>query len=145
MFANKICSEKKRIKMSIKRLLKFYFAADGINRALDNLILNEALKAEDSERGCLYFAERIAELIDVKDGLTKLWQYLDGVAETFSSEERELLETYAERGKRCAPQSKLKKVTVKFSRRLRRIKSFEREAELLGKYYNLCGVKKREE
>lgn len=128
--------------MKYRRLIKFYFSADGIDRALNNLILNEALKSADSERKAEYFAERISALIEAKSGLSSLWVYLDGVMRSFTDAEIEILKRYGEYGKRsadCRQVREIRRVTVKFARRARMLGSFAGEIGLLAKYYCFCG------
>lgn len=128
--------------MKSKQLIRFYFSAGAINRALDNLILNEALKSANFLRSGDYYAERVLALIDAKSELGALWNYLDGVMATLKEGEKAVLEFYGgmrtglsklteERAK------EVKRVTVKFTRRARRIERFEKGVRLVKKYYCL--------
>lgn len=126
--------------MNCKRILRFYFSADGLNRALDNLILRCAC---DSYRGegdaC---GQRIASLIGAKDALSRLWGYLDGVMKGFSPRERGVLEEYA--AMRCG-MSKLsegefrlvRRLAVRFFRRARSLGRYGDGIRLVNSYYAL--------
>ena len=74
--------------MKSKRLIRFYFAADELNCALDNLILQNACNTRDFVRGGEFYAERIIEIIEIKSELGRLWNYLDKVMEGFGEGER---------------------------------------------------------
>lgn len=124
--------------MKVKRLLRFYFFADSLERALDNLILKYAYTSggKEGER-C---AQILCELIGEKDKLNGLWLYLDAVASSLSEEEREILRGYA--SMRCGikrvgqdRQRAIKRSVIKFTRRAKRLCSFKEEIEIVGKYY----------
>ena len=128
--------------MKSKQLIKFYFSADNVNKALDNLILDKALKSANHTRSCEYYAERITALIGAKEELSRLWSYLDAVVSSLSERERSVLRFYAglrpglskltlERAK------EVKRVTVKFTRHARLIGRYGEGVQLVKKYYCL--------
>lgn len=119
-------------KLKTKGILRFYFAADCLERALSNAILR---KACDRAGGALDAAERICEAVGDKICLERLWAYLDGVLSTMTEEEMGALASYAagadfERRAVC-------RAAIKFTRRARRLNCFAREMRLLEKYYCL--------
>lgn len=127
--------------MKTKQIVQFYFAADSLDRALDNLILNSACRSADYERGCAYYAEKIGGLIDAKRRLGELWLYLDGVVGTLDSGEKEILRLYGRRGRGAKPSDgekrELKRVVVKFNRRARCLCRHAEGLALLKRYYCL--------
>ena len=125
-----------------KKLLRFYFGADSLERAFDNLIL---CKAYDFGADTVATAERICAVIGDKMKLERLWGYLDCVISTFSDEEKKVLSSYSAR--RDLPLSAsglraVKRAVIKFTRRARRLCEFEDCYEVLKRYYCLIGVKK---
>ena len=127
--------------MKSKQLLRFYFYADGLNKALDNLILKYAC-SEDYCRGGEFYADRICDVIWAKQRLCELWKYLDGVVDGLTAGEREVLRYYgAMRGGtgRLSEDSRreIKRVTVKFTRHARNIGRFAEGVKLVKKYYCL--------
>ena len=128
--------------MKSKQLLRFYFYADGLNRALDNLILKHACNTADYFLGGEYCADRICEIIGAKQRLCELWGYLDGIIGELSDGEREVLRYYgAMRGGigRLPEGSRreIKRVTVKFTRRARAIARYAEGVKLVRRYYCL--------
>ena len=128
--------------MKSKQLIRFYFSADNINKALDNLILDKALKSANYPGSCEYFAERILALIDAKKELSKLWGYLDGVLSSFSEGERSVLKFYGTLRTgvsklSCARVKDIKRVTIKFTRRARFIERYGEGVRLVKEYYCL--------
>lgn len=128
--------------MKSKQLIRFYFSAGSINKALDNLILDRALKSANYGRSCEYYTERILALIDAKEELSKLWNYLDGVLSSLTQKERAVLKFYA--GLRIglsklseARAKEVKRVTVKFTRHARFLGRFGEGVRLVKKYYCL--------
>lgn len=107
--------------MKAKAVLRFYFSAEKLEGAIDNLILKTALSSEESFNGekC---AEKIISLICAKQKLANLYGFLDGVLCGFDKEEIAVLRSYSLM--RCGI-SKLtderikliRKLTVRFSRR----------------------------
>lgn len=81
--------------MRSKRILRFYFAADKLNAALDNLICKYALNRDSGGRGCLFYADKIVGVIAAKDALNELWLYLDNVIKKFNSCDERVLKFYS--------------------------------------------------
>lgn len=113
-----------------------------MNEALDNLILQLALKSTDYIRGGEYCAERVCEIIEDKACLSTLWSYLDGVISAFSPREKAVLKFYAKLrvGLKRIPYEnakEVKRVVVKFTRRARNAYRFFEEIKRVGKYYCL--------
>ena len=128
--------------MKSKQLIRFYFSAGSINKALDNLILDKALKSANFGRSCEYYAERILTLIDAKKELSKLWGYLDGVISSLSERERAVLKFYAGLREGLSKLSEarakeVKRVTVKFTRHARFLGRYGDGVRLVKKYYCL--------
>lgn len=125
--------------LKVKKILRFYFFAESLNCALDNLILKLALSPlSDTENS----AERITDIITRKRALNVFWQYLDGVVKTMSEEDRTVLKSYC--GMRVGlkslgkeEQKAVKRAAVKFTRRARRIDGFFEEMRLVSGYYSL--------
>ena len=127
--------------MKVKRVLRFYFSAESLERAFDKLILSNACSSA-LVRGGYSCAEEICNLVGEKQELSKLWGYLDGVMGGLSETERLSLENYA--GMRCGikklcemKQKEIKRAAMKFTRRARRLESFDKALNLVGKYYCL--------
>lgn len=128
--------------MKSKRLIRFYFAADNLNRALDNLITYNACNTEDFERGGGFYADKIIRIIGVKSELTRLWGYLDGVMGELNAHERDVLEFYGglRVGIKKFPDEKrreIKRVVVKFTRHARFIDRYGEGLKFLKEYYCL--------
>lgn len=125
-----------------KRLLRFYFNADGLECALDNLITTYACRSADCAKGGEYCAERIISLIEAKKTLSALWGYLDGVVSAFKTDELETLKYYALlrcgiRRLDAARQREVKRVLIKFVRHVRALDRFAEGVRLVGDYYCL--------
>ncbi|MGN0817583.1 MAG: hypothetical protein ACI4L9_01320 [Candidatus Coproplasma sp.] len=128
--------------MNVKRLLRFYFSADKLNCALDNLIMRCACGSANSAAGGAACAERILELISAKRSLSLLWGYLNGVMQGFCEEDGELLLTYAYMRSGLTKLNKedaksFRRVTVRFSRRARNADRFTEGIRLVNSYYAL--------
>ncbi len=128
--------------MKSKRLIRFYFAADELNCALDNLILQNACNTRDFVRGGEFYAERIIEIIEIKSELGRLWNYLDKVIEGFGEGERRTLEFYgkARAGIKKLPDDRrreIKRAVVKFTRHARFTERYEEAVRLVGEFYCL--------
>ena len=125
--------------MRVKRILKFYFCAEKLNSAFDNLILkNASSPCADGQAG----AERICGLIWEKQQLQMLWGYLDGIIEGFSERDRASLAEYADKriGLKklsVSERNELRRAVVKFTRRAKRLYCFADGAGLVDKYYCL--------
>lgn len=127
--------------MKVKRVLRFYFSAESLERAFDNLIIKYACNSAYSYAG-YSCADAICKIIGEKKELSTLWGYLDGVIGGLSETERLSLETYA--AMRCGikklcddKRKEIKRAAMKFTRRARRLASFENALGLVGKYYCL--------
>lgn len=125
-----------------KRLMRFYFRAEELETALDNLILSRALRSAEGVRDADYYAERIIGIIEAKGQLCELWQYLDGVMATLTSADRQALEGYA--NMRCgvrkledAQRLAIKRAQIKFLRHARALDRFSDGVRLVGRYYCL--------
>lgn len=128
--------------MKRKRLLKFYFSVERINRALDNLITENALRSADHTRGGEYYAEKICSIICAKRELSLLWKYLDGIIEQFDEQEKTVLRYYGlckKGGTALSENSRreVKRVLIKFARRSQNIFRFEEGIRLVNEYYCL--------
>ena len=111
--------------MTSKRLLKFYFCADGIEGALDRLILREACKPSYSA-DALHCAERVQSLVLAKVSLSALWAYIGNVVGQFGGRDRSLLFKYALSGSgfagvEGATHNAVRRTVVRFMRRARRL------------------------
>lgn len=111
--------------MTSKRLLKFYFCADGIEGALDRLILREACDPSHCA-DALHCAERVQSLVLAKVSLSALWAYIDNVMGQFGEGDRSLLFKYALscggfEGVEGATHNAVRRTVVRFMRRARRL------------------------
>ena len=123
--------------MRTKRILRFYFSADSLEKAFDNLIINKACAPYSDS---LETAEAICSVIGDKIQLERLWAYLDGILSAFTEEERQILASYSAR---CATKSDIKAVkrtVIKFTRRAHRLEEFSDDISVLNKYFCLIRV-----
>lgn len=125
-----------------KRLIRFYFAADKLNGALDNLIIKNALNTRDYIRGGEFYAERIIDIIGIKCELSRLWEYLDKVMAGLAEGERMVLEFYGgtRTGIKNLPDDwrrEIKRTVVKFTRHARFIARYGEGVRLVKKFYAL--------
>lgn len=132
--------------MKSKKLLRFYFASEELNRALDNFIVKAAYDSGGLAGGGLIYAERICALIRAKRELGELWGYLDRVIGGLAEEERLILAKYGRmrRGISKVEESErraIRRAAVKFSRHARRLGKYTEGIRLVGEYYSLlrCG------
>lgn len=128
--------------MKNKRLLRFYFNADGLNEALDRLIFACAFKSAYGQEGGVFYAERIISVITAKNALAGLWQYLDGVMGTLREKDRETLRFYSSMrtGIKCLREEErknVKRAMIKFIRHARHAERFEEGIRLVNEYYCL--------
>lgn len=124
-------------KLKTKRILRFYFGADSLERALDNLIES---KAFDFSGDTVATAERLCAVIDEKMKLERLWAYLDGVILPFSDDDRAALLQYSQRRETPLSESErraAKRAVVKFTRKALRLGQFGEELAVLKKYFCL--------
>lgn len=128
--------------MKYKQILRFYFNADELERALENLIMMHACRSADCVKGGEHYAEKILALIEAKEKLSELWQYLDGVISAIKSDEVQVLKSYAlmRYGIRRldeAKQREIKRVVIKFTRHARSLERYPEGVYLVGEYYCL--------
>lgn len=128
--------------MKVKRILKFYFCAERLNGTLDNMITAYAVGSGACAGSCLGYAEKICGVICAKRGMNELWLYLDNIICGLTEEEKRVLKfygclrtgvnTFSEETRR-----EIKRVLVKFTRRARRLQTFENAIRLVNRYYCL--------
>lgn len=125
-----------------KRLLRFYFNADGLEGALNNLIINAACSSAYCVDGWEHYAERILAITEAKERLSELWQYIDGVISVLKCHEVQTLKGYALM--RCGikkldptKQREIKRVVTKFSRHARLLDRYAEGMRLVAEYYCL--------
>lgn len=134
-------SEKRIVK--VKRLLKFYFRADAIDDALDNVIYKQAISSADYFSDGVKVANKIAKIIEYKILLGDLWAYLDGAVKTFETSDVSVLEKYA--NMRCGiyrlcenERKRVRRVVVRFTRRITlRLSRHADAVRLVDTYYCL--------
>lgn len=129
--------------MKVKRILRFYFCADSLEKTFDGLIMKTALSA--AGKSCFPAADRLCRIIEEKGGLASLWRRLDGIISKLPSDVRADLEEYARArcgiGKSGAYDVKrLKRAVMQFRRRAQSLDGFSKGAELVDKYYCLINV-----
>ncbi len=128
--------------MNRKQLLRFYFSAEVLEAAFDNIILKYALSSADCGKCAQYYAHGIIRIIQTKDNLSKLWNYLDSVMKDLTAEERRILCFYGKRRKGTSRLSEdckkaIKRAAVKFTRHARSVDRFEEGVRLVKEYYCL--------
>jgi len=132
--------------VNYKHLLKFYFCADGLNDALDAVIVRLANSSADGFKGCEYYAERISKVIEAKSGLNELWLFLDGAIKTMNDGDVAALLSYSARRERGGAGDKTAekaehRALMKLSRRLSgRLERFAEQVKVLREYYCLVGA-----
>ena len=125
-------------KVKPKKILRFYFGAESLERAFDNLITS---KAFDFGGDTLETAERLCTVIGEKMRLQRLWAYLDSVLSSFSEADRLALKSYSSRRTFSdADHRAAKRAVIKFTRHARRLGEFEDDFVILKKYYCLITV-----
>lgn len=130
--------------MTSKKLLKFYFCADRLNDALDNLIVHSACASGYGPHSFSHYADRVIELVSAKSSLSELWRYLNGIMLTFSGEDKGVLYGYAfmRGGYSALPPERAKsirRVVVRFMRRAKGLSRYGEALSVLSKYYALAG------
>lgn len=125
-----------------KRLMRFYFKFEELERVLDNLILTWALRSAEGAKSGDYYAERIIDIIEAKRQLCELWQYIDSVMATLTSGDKQALQGYA--NMRCGVRKlddekrlAIKRAQIKFWRHARAIERFSDGVRIVGEYYCL--------
>ena len=107
--------------MKVKRLLKFYFCAEELNSALDDIIVRKAVQS-GMGAGAEECAGDILKVISAKEELAGLWNYLDGLFSSLCGEDVARLKRYAllRRGLKFLPEEESRGIhgsLMKFSRR----------------------------
>ena len=127
-------------KLKVKKLLRFYYSADGLEKLIDGKIM----KCAFGYSSCIDGAERICALIEEKSELARLWNYLDGLIKEFSEEDKSSLKRYALM--RCGLKTQppdtykgIKRAAVKLVRHARRLYDYGRAIELVNYYYCVLG------
>ena len=122
-----------------KKILRFYFGAESLERAFDNLITS---KAFDFGGDTLETAERLCTVIGEKMRLQRLWAYLDSVLSSFSEADRAALKNYASKFTAIndSERKAAKRAVIKFTRHARRLGEFENDFAILKQYYCLIKV-----
>ena len=120
--------------MKIKILLKFYFNAESLNERLNGLITYRACRAEG--RDCF---ERVLELIEDKQRLCSLMNYLETVFKKLTEEDKSTLKEYADLrigivNLKDAQRREIKRAVMKFSRKLTNIDGHTEEVRVLKRY-----------
>ena len=126
--------------MKPKKILRFYFGAESLERAFNNLIIS---KASDFGSDTLETAERLCAVIGEKMRLKRLWAYLDGVLSAFSEGDKAALKNYSSKRTASFDSAELravKRAVIKFTRHARRIGEFADDFPVLSKYYCLIRV-----
>ena len=127
------------VKLKVKMLLKFYFCADSLNKAFDNIILKRACAYGEVGRDTF---ESICALIGEKTMLSGLWSYIDAVVRAMPDGDVPLLEEYAllRTGLKCVEAERAKamrRAAVKFARRALRLENFGKEIKAVERYCSL--------
>lgn len=124
--------------MKIKKILRFYFGADSLERAFDNLINKYVLSSMSAP--CIDCASGIIDILEEKNSLANLWGYIDGVLKSFNASDLTALEEYAHL--RCglkslsdAKRKGIRRAVIKFRRRAHRLESFADSYRTVAKYY----------
>lgn len=106
--------------VKIKSLMRFYFSAGSLDRALDNIITRLALSSgQDIYGGCEEYFDKIVKVLSDKRSLAELWARLDGVMSNMTERDRATLKFYAaaRRGVKDGEKKEIHRAAVKFARR----------------------------
>ena len=106
--------------MKIKQLMRFYFSAGSLNKALDNIITRLALSSGlDVYSGCEEYFDKISKVTEDKRQLSELWARLDNILCNMTERDRETLKTYAAArgGVKDEDKKEIHRAAVKFARR----------------------------
>lgn len=106
--------------MKIKQLMRFYFSAGSLDRALDNIITRLALSSgQDTFAGCEAYFDKISKVLEDKQKLSELWARLDGVLNNMTERDRAALKRYAaaRTGIKGDEKKEIHRAAVKFVRR----------------------------
>ncbi len=121
--------------MKTKRILRFYFTAESLERAFQNLI---EINAYNCGSDAFASAEKICSVIGDKMQLERLWAYLDGVIKEMTEKDRCALLKYSSRfGVAESDRKECNRAVIKFTRRAWRIGAFAEDLAVLKKYYSL--------
>lgn len=106
--------------VKIKSIMKFYFWAGSLDRALDNIVTRLALSAgQDVYTGCEEYFEKICRVLEDKQKLSELWARLDGVMRNMTEKDNATLQRYAaaRTGIKDDEKREIHRAAVKFARR----------------------------
>ncbi|MDE7301251.1 MAG: hypothetical protein K2N47_03690 [Clostridia bacterium] len=107
--------------MKIKKYLRFYYSAGGLENRLDDFILRYALKSGEGVNNCEACFDKIQKLILDKATLAGLWARIDEVLKKMTVRDKQSLKRYAGiRGVKRLPeedQRELHRAVMKFTRR----------------------------
>lgn len=106
--------------MKIKNIMRFYFSAGSLNKALDNIITRLALSSgQDIYAGCEEYFDKIVKVLGDKRSLSELWARLDGVMCNMTERDRATLKFYAAArgGVKGDEKKEIHRAAVKFARR----------------------------
>ena len=120
MFAKNKAVHAKGRAVKIKLLMKFYFSAGSLERALDNIITRLALSSgQDVYAGCEVYFDKICKVLEDKRKLSELWARLDGVLRDMTERDRATLKRYAaaRTGIKGDEKKEIHRAAVKFTRR----------------------------
>lgn len=132
--------------LNSKKILRFYFSADNLNDAMNNLIDKYAYGSVDNTHGCEYYADKVIELINKKDKLSLLWGYINGVMQGFSDYDASVLLAYSSMRVGISKLSKdvqkeIRRVVIRFSRKAERgIARFDDAVRIVNEYYHIMKV-----
>lgn len=120
--------------MKIKLLLKFYFNAAYLNEWMNRLITFNACKTE-----CEASFEKVTSLIEDKQALCNLMNYLEGKFERLTKRDMMALKRYAElrvsvRKLGDEERRDIKRAVMKFTRKLTYIERHKEEVQTLKNY-----------
>ncbi len=122
--------------MKVKMLLRFYFSAQRIDAAINNLIFTQARAPSAFVGGGEAAMEKIIYLIADKDALGDLWAYLHQVMTAFVQDEQ-VLRAYAFRRKR-EDALLTRRVVMRFRRHAWGYARFSEALKILPQYLAFC-------
>ena len=106
--------------VKIKNIMRFYYSAGSLNRALDNIITRLALSSGlDVYAGCEEYFDKINKVTEDKRKLSELWARLDEILGKMTERDRAALKRYAAArvGIKGGEKKEIHRAAVKFSRR----------------------------
>ena len=129
--------------MKVKRLVKFYFNVEQLEKMLDGKIRNIAEKSADYNKSCEFFADKILEIISDKAELAGLWGFIDKIISSMSAKNVQALRYYARlrtgfNSLSAGVKRGIKTAAVQFTRHARGIERFRQALGVLNKYYCLA-------